>query len=234
MTTVVLVHGAFADSASWNGVIERLLADGTSVVAPPNPLRGLTSDAAYLKSFVGSIEGPVLLVGHSYGGAVISAAAADLPQVTGLVYIAAFVPEKGESLASISGNFPETPFGAAIRPSAYPLPDGTEGTELHLDYALYPEVFAADLPAELTKVLAVGQRPIAAPGLEEALAVEPAWKNLPSWDLVANQDQAIHPEAQRSMAKRANATTVEVAASHAVAVSQPDAVADLIRQALAG
>lgn len=234
MTTVVLVHGAFADSASWNGVIERLLADGTTVVAPPNPLRGLTADAAYLKSFVGSIEGPVLLVGHSYGGAVISAAAADLPQVVGLVYIAAFVPERGESLGSISAGFPETPFGAAIRPSTYPLPDGTEATEVHLDYASYPEVFAADVPAELTKVLAVGQRPIAVLGLEETLAVEPAWKHLPSWDLVATQDNAIHPEAQRSMAKRAGATTVEVAASHAVAVSQPEAVAGLIRQALAG
>lgn len=232
MTTVVLVHGAFADSASWNGVIERLQADGTTVVAPPNPLRGLTNDAAYLKSFVGSIEGPVLLVGHSYGGAVISAAATDLPQVTGLVYVAAFVPEKGESLASISAGFPETPFGAAIRPSTYALPDGTEAPEVHLDYASYPEVFAADLPASLTKVLAVGQRPIAVLGLEETLPVEPAWKNLPSWDLVATQDNAIHPEAQRSMAKRAGATTIEVAASHAVAVSQPEAVADLIRQAL--
>ncbi|WP_328995598.1 alpha/beta hydrolase [Kribbella sp. NBC_01245] len=234
MTTVVLVHGAFADSASWNGVIERLLADGTTVVAPPNHLRGLSNDAAYLKSFVKSIEGPVLLVGHSYGGAVISAAAAELPQVVGLVYIAAFVPEKGESLGSISAGFPETPFGAAIRPSTYPLPDGTDATEVHLDYASYPEVFAADLPASLTKVLAVGQRPIAVLGLEEALAVEPAWKNLPSWDLVATQDNAIHPEAQRSMAKRAGATTIEVAASHAVAVSQPDAVTGLIRQALAG
>lgn len=105
---------------------------------------------------------------------------------------------------------------------------------MHLDYASYPEVFAADLPASLTKVLAVGQRPIAVLGLEEALAVEPAWKNLPSWDLVATQDNAIHPEAQRSMAKRAGATTIEVAASHAVAVSQPDAVTGLIRQALAG
>jgi pimeloyl-ACP methyl ester carboxylesterase len=231
-TTVVLVHGAFADAASWNGVIDRLQKAGVAVQAIANPLRGLTLDAAYLSSVVRGIEGPVLLVGHSYGGAVINAAAPGLGNVTGLVHVAAFIPDAGESLASISASFPETPFGAAIRPSLYPLADGTEAPELHLDPAAYPEVFAADLPIEITRVLAVAQRPIAAPGLEEKLAGEPGWKTLPTWTVVSTQDNAIHPEAQRFMAKRAGSTTIEVEGSHSVAVSQPDAVADFILSAL--
>jgi pimeloyl-ACP methyl ester carboxylesterase len=231
-TTVVLVHGAFADAASWNGVIDHLQQAGVAVKAVANPLRGLSLDAAYLSSVVRGIDGPVLLVGHSYGGAVINAAAPGLANVTGLVHVAAFIPDTGESPASISANFPETPFGKAIRPSLFPLPDGTEAPELHLDPASYPEVFAADLPAETTRVLAVAQRPIAALGLEEKLAGEPGWKSLPSWTVVATQDNAIHPEAQRFMASRAGSTTIEVEGSHAVAVSQPKAVAELILKAL--
>ncbi|TDO44643.1 pimeloyl-ACP methyl ester carboxylesterase [Kribbella sp. VKM Ac-2527] len=231
-TTVVLVHGAFADAASWNGVIDRLQKAGVTVAAIPNPLRGLTADAAYVASAVRQIEGPVLLVGHSYGGAVINAATLGLDNVAGLVHVAAFIPDAGESLASISANFPATPFGDAIRPSLYPLADGTEAPEVRLDPAAYPEVFAADLPAEVTRVLAVAQRPIAVAGLEEKLAVEPGWKKLPSWTLVATQDNAIHPEAQRFMAERAGGTIVEVEGSHSVAVSHPDAVADLILKAL--
>ncbi|TWD82991.1 pimeloyl-ACP methyl ester carboxylesterase [Kribbella amoyensis] len=231
-TTVVLVHGAFADAASWNGVIDTLQKTGIQVQAIANPLRGLSLDAAYLESVVRGIDGPVLLVGHSYGGAVINAAAPKLGNVVGLVHVAAFVPDAGESLAGISARFPETPFGAAIRPSLFPLADGTEAPEVHLDAALYHEVFAADLPEAVTRVLAVAQRPIAVLGLEEEMPVEPGWKKLPSWTVVSTQDNAIHPEAQRFMAQRSGGTVVEIEGSHSVAVSQPEAVADVILKAL--
>lgn len=231
-TTVVLVHGAFADGGSWNGVIDLLQKVGVAVTAVPNPLRGLTPDAAYVASAVRQLDGPVLLVGHSYGGAVINKAAQDLENVVGLVHVAAFVPDEGESPASISAKFPDTPFGAAIRPALFPLPDGTEAPELRLDPAAYPEVFAADLPIEVSRVLAASQRPVAAQGLEEEFTGEPGWKNLPTWNLVATQDQAIHPDAERFMAQRAGGTTIEVEGSHSVAVSQPEAVADFILKAL--
>lgn len=230
--TVVLVHGAFADAASWNGVIERLQHADVPVLAVANPLRGLTHDTAYVAAVVRQLDGPVVLVGHSYGGSVINALAPQLDDVVGLVHVAAFIPDTGESAASINARFPETPFGAALRPVVVPQPDGTEAPELHLDPALYPELFAADVPAEVTRVLAVAQRPIAVLGLEEELKGDPGWKKLPSWTLVATQDQAIHPEAQRFMAERAGGTVVEVEGSHSVAVSRPDAVADLILKAV--
>ncbi|ADB31561.1 alpha/beta hydrolase fold protein [Kribbella flavida DSM 17836] len=231
-TTVVLVHGAFADAASWTGVIDQLQQAGVTVTAVANPLRGLTPDAAYVAAVVRQIDGPVLLVGHSYGGAVINAAARGLGNVVGLVHVAAFVPDTGESLASISAGFPNTPFGAAVRPTMFPQPDGTEAPEVHLDPAAYPDVFAGDLPIEVSRVLAVAQRPIAVQGLEEKFSGEPAWKALPTWTLVATEDNAIHPDAQRFMAERAGGTTIEVAGSHSVAVSQPKAVADLVLKAL--
>ncbi|GAB3828749.1 alpha/beta fold hydrolase [Kribbella italica] len=231
-TTVVLVHGAFADGGSWNGVIDLLQKVHVDVTAVANPLRGLTPDAAYVASVVRQIDGPVLLVGHSYGGAVIDKAAQDLENVVGLVHVAAFVLDEGESPAGISAKFPETPFGAAVRPTLFPQPDGTEAPELRLDPAAYPEVFAADLPIEVSRVLAASQRPVAAQGLEEEFTGEPGWKRLPSWTLVSTQDQAIHPDAQRFMAERAGGTTVEVEGSHSVAVSQPEAVVDFILKAL--
>jgi pimeloyl-ACP methyl ester carboxylesterase len=224
--TVVLVHGGFADASFWTPVIERLQARGLPVLAPPNPLRGLASDAEYIASFVNQIDGPVLLVGHSYGGAVISVAGAAAENAIGLVYVAAFILDEGESFGEVFAGFPPTLLGDALRPSTYPLPDGGTAAELTIAPELYRSAFAADLPAEVTEVLAVMQRPFAAIFDDRAQAA--AWKTLPSWAVVATADNAIHPDAERHMARRAGAETVEVDASHSIALSQPDAVTELI------
>ena len=228
--TVVLVHGGFADASFWTPVIERLQARGLPVLAPPNPLRGLASDAEYIASFVNQIDGPVLLVGHSYGGAVISVAGAAAENAIGLVYVAAFILDEGESFGEVFAGFPPTPLGDALRPSTYPLPDGGTAAELTIAPELYRSAFAADLPAEVTEVLAVMQRPFAAIFDDRAQAA--AWKTLPSWAVVATADNAIHPDAERHMARRAGAETVEVDASHSIALSQPGAVVALIETAV--
>ncbi|MER7681631.1 alpha/beta hydrolase [Streptomyces sp. NPDC096934] len=228
--TVVLVHGAFADSSSWNGVIERLRHDGYPVIAPANPLRGLAGDAAYIHSVLKSVSGPVVLVGHSYGGAVISEAAVDSPQVKALVYIAAFAPEKGESALELSNKFPGSTLGTALNPVPFPLPGGGTGTDLYIKTDTFHHQFAADVPKRVTDLMAATQRPVAASALDEK-ATTPAWKTIPSWDLVTTQDLNIPPAAQRFMAKRAHAHTVEIKASHAVSVSHPGAVTRLIEQA---
>ncbi|MER6948763.1 alpha/beta hydrolase [Nonomuraea sp. NPDC000554] len=229
--TVVLVHGAFADAASWSGVIADLQDHGIPVVAPPNPLRGLTSDAAYIASVAAQIDGPVVLVGHSYGGAIITVAGA-ADNVVGLVYVAAYVLEAGESLGELQGRFPESPLGANLRQATYPVEGGDPAVEVTIAPEAFPEVFAADVPTEVTKVLAVAQRPLAAGAFTEAASTA-AWKSKPSWALVAAADQAINPEVERFGAKRAGATIVEVeGASHAVAVSRPKDVAALIREAV--
>ncbi|MEV0406174.1 alpha/beta hydrolase [Actinoallomurus sp. NPDC050550] len=229
--TVVLVHGAFADAASWSGVIAELQEHGVPVVAPPNPLRGLASDAAYIASVAAQIDGPVVLVGHSYGGAIITVAGAT-DNVIGLVYVAAYVLDEGESLGELQGRFPASPLGDNLRQATYPVEGGDPAVEVTIAAEAFPEVFAADVPAEVTKVLAVAQRPLAAGAFTETAAMA-AWKTKPSWALVAAADQAINPEVERFGAKRAGATIVEVeGASHAVAVSRPTDVADLIREAV--
>ncbi|MFI9844901.1 alpha/beta fold hydrolase [Nonomuraea sp. NPDC051941] len=229
--TVVLVHGAFADAASWTGVIAELQEQGVPVVAPPNPLRGLASDAAYIASVAAQIDGPVVLVGHSYGGAIITVAGATA-NVVGLVYVAAYVLEDDESLGELQGRFPEPPLGANLRQSAYPVEGADPAVEVTIAPEAFPEIFAADVPAEVTKILAVAQRPLAAGAFTETAATA-AWRTKPSWALIATADQAINPEVQRFGAKRAGATVVEVeGASHAVAVSRPKDVADLIREAV--
>ena len=228
--TVVLVHGGFADASFWTPVVRELQASGIPVLAPPNPLRGLASDAEYLASFVNQIDGPVLLVGHSYGGEVISVAGAAADNVVGLVYVAAFILDEGESFGEIFAGFPPTPLGDALRPGEYPLPGGDTAVELSIAPELYQSAFAADLPTEVTDVLAVMQRPFAAIFDDRAEAA--AWKKLPSWSVVATADNAIHPDAQRHMSARAGAETIEVDASHSIALSQPKAVADLIRTAV--
>jgi pimeloyl-ACP methyl ester carboxylesterase len=228
--TVVLVHGAFADSSSWNGVVERLQRRGYPVLAPANPLRGLESDQAYVSAVLKSVTGPIVLVGHSYGGAVISGAAKDNPQVKALVFIAAFAPETGESALDLSGKFPGSKLGPdTSTPLAYP-----GGTELTIKPANYRDVFAADLSREAAAVGAATQRPVDVTALGAPFVGVPAWKTIPSWALVATNDNAIPAAAERFMAKRANAHTVEVKASHSVAVSRPDAVADLIQSAARG
>src|SRR4051794_19238495 len=228
--TVVLVHGGFADASFWAPVIEALQARNVPVLAPANPLRGLAHDADYLASYVNQIDGPVLLVGHSYGGAVISVAGASTPNAVGLVYVAAFVLDEGESFAEIFAQFGETPLVGAVRPNTYPLADGNTAAELTIAPELYQEAFAGDLSEELIRVLAVSQRPFAAIFDDRAAAA--AWKTLPSWAVVATSDNAIPPDAERHMAKRAGAQIIEVDASHSVALSQPTAVAELIRSAV--
>ena len=229
--TVVFVHGAFADASGWAGVIAALQTDGVATMAPANPLRGVSSDAAYLASVVNQIPGPVLLVAHSYGGVVITNAAPQAPNVIGLVYVAAFAPDEGESVQALAAQATDSLLGNALRPAEYPLPDGTVGHELYIDQASFHDVFCADLPAEQAAAMAVSQRPGADIGFGEPSG--PAgWKTLPSWAMVATQDKTIGVSGLRLMAQRAGAITVEVDASHVVMISQPAAVADLVRTAL--
>ncbi|MEU5692430.1 alpha/beta hydrolase [Actinosynnema sp. NPDC020468] len=228
--TVVLVHGGFADASFWGPVITHLRAHDLPVLAPPNPLRGLAHDAEYLASFVNQVDGPVLLVGHSYGGAVISVAGAATPNAVGLVYVAAFALDVGESFGDVFARFGETPLVGAVRPSRYPVAGGEPGVELTIAPERYREVFAADVPVEITDVAALSQRPFAA--IFDHRAEAAAWKTLPSWAVVATADKAIPPDAERHMARRAGAETIEVDASHSIALSRPEAVADLIRTAV--
>ncbi|MFE7933058.1 alpha/beta fold hydrolase [Streptomyces sp. NPDC057456] len=229
--TVVLVHGAFADAASWSGVVAELQGHGVPVIAPPNPLRGLASDAAYIASFAAQIDGPVILVGHSYGGALITVAGTT-ENVVGLVYVAAYALAEGESLGELQGRFPLSTLVSNLKQWTYPVPGGDPAVEVTIAEDAFPSVFAADLPGDVTKILAAAQRPLAAAAFEET-ATAAAWQTKPSWALIAGADEAINPEVERFGAQRAGATIVELdGASHAVAVSQPKAVADLILEAV--
>lgn len=179
--TVVLVHGGFADAtASWSGVVERLQERGYPVIAPATPLRSLPADAAYIASLLHSVNGPVILVGHSYGGAVITNAAAGAPNVRALVYIAAFVPDTGEALGELITRYPGSEIQAALNPVPYPNPDGTTGTDLYLQADKLRQVFAADLPASTTKIMAATQRPFSAACFTD-LTQAAAWHTIPSW-----------------------------------------------------
>jgi pimeloyl-ACP methyl ester carboxylesterase len=231
--TIVLVHGAFADASSWNAVIDRLQHQGYTVVAPANPLRGVAADSAYLTSVVNQMDGPVLLAGHSYGGAVITNAATDAPNVVGLVYVAAFAPDSDERLGDVSASSKDSVLMTALVQRAYPTgPDGETAPELLVDAARFGEVFAADLPAEQAAVMAATQRPVAAAAFSD-MSGPPAWKSLPSWAVVATADKAAGSDIVRSMAQRAGADILEVEGSHVIMVSQPQAVADLIVKAAA-
>lgn len=231
--TVVLVHGAFADSSSWNGVAQRLRAAGATVIAAANPLRGLAGDAAYVAAVLDAVRGPAVLVGHSYGGSVVTVAAAGRDDVTALVYIAAFVPDHGESALELTDKFPGSTLGPTTEPSSYPLPGGDTGTELTIRQAEFHGQFAADVPAEVGALMGVTQRPVALGALQEGAAAT-AWREIPAYALLTTEDRNIPVEAQRFMAERANAVTVEIDASHAVAVSRPDVVAELILRAVRG
>ncbi|MET7930816.1 alpha/beta hydrolase [Streptomyces sp. NPDC005349] len=228
--TIVLVHGAFADASSWSGTIKRLRSAGYPVVATANPLRGLAGDTAYLRGVLAGVDGPVVLVGHSYGGAVISGAAAGDSRVKALVYIAAFTPDKGESAAQLAAKFPGSTLGETVNPQPYPLSGGGTGTELVIDQARYHRQFAADVPAAEAAVMAATQRPVSTFALEEK-APAAAWKTIPSWALIATADKNIPPAAERWMARRAGSHTTEVDAYHAVLVSRPAAVTDVILDA---
>ncbi|HEY8526926.1 MAG TPA: alpha/beta hydrolase [Acidimicrobiales bacterium] len=235
--TIVLVHGAFAESASWNPVIERLraaAADGGrgAVLAAANPLRSLSGDAAYVRAVVAAADAPVVLVGHSYGGMVITEAAAGNDAVAALVYVGAFAPDQGESAFELSSVFPGSTLGDAL--VAYPVAGG--GTELAIRPDLYPHQFCADLPAEQAALMAATQRPATEAALTEGLpTATPAWRQRPSWFVFGDQDLNIPVALQRFMADRAGAkASREMAgASHALSVSEPDAVTATIREALA-
>jgi pimeloyl-ACP methyl ester carboxylesterase len=231
--TVVFVHGAFADASGWNSVIEQLQADGVQVMAPANPLRGISIDSAYIASYLDQIPGLVLAVGHSYGGAVITNAATNANNVVGLVYVAAFAPDEGERLIDIESDSKDSVLNTALVPLQYPTGQGSEtAVELAIDPAKFHDAFAADLPAEQTAVMAATQRPIAELAFPEPSGV-PAWKTLPSWAVVTTGDKTVGSDVVRSMAERAGATITEVEGSHVIMISQPQVVTDVILTALA-
>jgi pimeloyl-ACP methyl ester carboxylesterase len=226
--TIILVHGAFAESSSWNGVVSELLADGYPVVAAANPLRGVKSDAAYVSSIVSSIKGPVVLVGHSYGGSVISNVHND-GKVKAHVYVAAFALEQGESTVEMSDRFPGGTLGPTLA-APVALPDG--GKDLYIQQDKFNAQFAADVPAKQAKLDAATQRPIAEAALGEPSGA-PAWKSVPSWHIYGDADKNIPPAAMKFMAERAGSkeTVVLKGASHVPMVSQPKAVAAIIKRA---
>ena len=227
--TIVLVHGAFADSSSWNGVATNLVARGYPVVAAANPLRSVTYDTAYLDARLDSIDGPVVLVGHSYGGMVISNVDTGHHRIKALVYVAAFAPEIGETAAGLSASFPGSTLGAALDPPVA-LPDGSN--DLYIQQARFHQQFAADVPAGRAAAASIAQRPVTDKALNEPSGA-PAWGSIPSWSIFGSLDRNIPPEALRFMARRARSRRiVEIdGASHLVMVSQPDEVAKLIVEA---
>jgi pimeloyl-ACP methyl ester carboxylesterase len=231
-STIVLVHGAFAESASWDGVIEPLVAEGHRVVAAPNPLRGLASDAQSVSDLVRTIEGPVVLVAHSYGGAVISNVDRDAGEIVGLVYINGFAPEAGENCFGLAAMFPGSRLGEeTVRP--VPRSDGT--TDFYVAEDSFHEVFCQDLPASQAALLATTQRPATQEALVEPSGDHPLWKDVPSWFLIGEEDRIIPPELQRYMAHRARSqrTVAVEGASHALPVSRPDATVHPILEAAA-
>jgi pimeloyl-ACP methyl ester carboxylesterase len=230
--TVVLVHGAFADASSWNGVITRLQDEGVPVTAPANPLRGIAADAAYLASVLAQIEGPVLAVGHSYGGAVITNAATNAKNVVGLVYVAAFAPDEGETLGAVEAGSKDSVLNSALLNRAYPTAGSGSATESYIDPAKAREAFAGDLSDEQAALIAATQRPVSEFAFSEPNG-PPAWKHLPSWAVVATGDKAAGTDVVRSMAERAGAKITEVEGSHVIMVSQPEAVTKVILDAVA-
>ncbi|WP_223217138.1 alpha/beta fold hydrolase [Rhizobium cauense] len=227
--TIVLVHGAFADSSSWNQVVSRLEKDGYSVVAVANPLRGVKSDGEYVAGVIKTLKRPVVLVGHSYGGSVISGAAARADNVKALVFVAAFAPEKGESAVDLSAKFPGSTLATALdEPVA--LPGGEK--DLYIEQSKFPKQFAADVPVVTARLMAVAQRPISDAALAEA-ASDAAWKDIPSWFIYGDADKNIPPKTLQWMAARAKSrkTVAVQGASHVVMISHAGEVTKLIEQA---
>ena len=230
--TVVLVHGAFADGSSWSGVIERLNRRGVKVTAPANPLRGIEFDSAYIASVFRQTPGPVLAVGHSYGGAVITNAAAGADNVVGLVFVAAFAPDEGERLGEVEAGSKDSVLNDALVPRQYPGTDGQTATEFAIDPAKARDAFAGDLSDEQAALIAAIQRPVAEAAFSEPNG-PPAWRNLPTWAVVATGDRAAGTDVVRSMAERAGAKITEAEGSHVIMMSQPDIVAGVIVEAVA-
>ncbi len=227
--TIVLVHGALADSSCWDGVISRLQADGYAVIAAPDPLRNLASDSDYVSDIVRNVHGPVVLVGHSYGGSIITNAAISAGNVDALVYVAAYAPEAGESAFDLTGKFAGSILAAALAPPVA-LADGAH--DLYLQQDKFRAVFAADVSEKQVKLLAATQRPVTDVALKGASG-PPAWKSIPSWFVYGSADKVIPPAAHAFMAQRAGAkdTILVKGAPHLVMISNPSAVADLIEKA---
>jgi len=223
-TSIVLVHGAFADGSSWNKVIPLLEAEGFTVTAVQNPLKSLSEDVATTKRVLDAQKGDVILVGHSYGGAVITEAAAGNSKVKALVYVAAFAPDAGETLGALGERFPAAPLGTAVVPDSAGF--------LYIDRAKVADVFANDLPKEEAALLAATQKPLAAAIFGEPLKAA-AWKSIPSWYVVSTQDKAINPDLERFMAKRMGAKIKEIKASHVSFISNPSEIARVIESAAA-
>ncbi len=228
--TIVLVHGAFADASGFAGVIRELQSAGHAVIAAPNPLRGLAYDAAAISTRVAAIDGPVVLVGHSYGGAVISQASAELDNVTGLVYLAAFGLEE-ESCSGVQQPFSPPLLATTSYPTGYDAPGAPQGPDLYITKERFRETFCADAPVDVAEVMFATQRPLSLAALTEN-ATAAGWKAKPSWYLVSERDNAIAPDAERFMAERMGATTESIAGSHTAFIAQPVTVAGFIAGAL--
>src|SRR6266436_3034528 len=226
--TVVLVHGAFADASGYAAVIRTLQAQGIAVRAPMNPLRGLASDADAIARYATTIDGPIVLVGHSYGGAVISQAAPAVEDVRALVFLSAFALEEGESCAGVMEPFPPSLLASTNIPSPYDAPGAGGGPDLFIKIDQFHETFCADLPDDIAGPMAVSQRPLSAAAFTEAATVV-GWRDLPTWYLVSEHDNAIPPDCERMMAKRMNASTETIDGSHVAFISHPDVAAGLIR-----
>ena len=223
----MLEHGAWADGSSWSGVVTRLQQDGYTVDVPPNPLRGPASDSAYLASYLAAVPGPVVLVGHSYGGFVITNAATGDTNVKALVYVDAYIPAQGDTINSLTAQFP----GSQITPAALNFVSSPGGvTDVYIKPALFRSILANDLPASQAAELAATQRPIAASALAEVSGA-PAWTSVPSWDVIGTADHAIPPAAQEFMAARAHATVTKINASHLSLISHPGEVTNVIEEA---
>jgi pimeloyl-ACP methyl ester carboxylesterase len=229
--TVVLVHGACANASSWHGVVLRLEKAGYPVMAPPNPLRGVASDAAYLADLLATIKGPIVLVGHSYGGMITSVAAAGNPKVKSLVYVDAQIPLPGETAGALTNQFPGSQFGKSVIARPFAMPGGASGTDLYVDPAKYRGLFTGPTVTDAeARAQAAEQSPIAQSAFSEPASAA-AWQKIPSWDVIGTKDRAIPPAAQRFMAKRAKAKVTEIPASHASMIAFPGAIAKVIEEA---
>ncbi|MCD0484134.1 alpha/beta hydrolase [Streptacidiphilus sp. ASG 303] len=231
--TVVLVHGTNVDSSSWDGVAGRLRRDGYPVVVIANPLRGLSYDASYTKSVLRGIKGPIVLVGHSYGSAVVNEAALGNRSVEAVVAVAGFLPDKGESSAELVAKYPGSTLARTVTTLPYPRMGGGTGMDVYVKQELYPQQFAADVPLRVSSVMALTQRPVDSGALGQK-ATGAAWRTVPAYDLITADDRNIPAAAQRWMARRAHAVSVEIRSSHVAPVSHPDAVTGLIERAARG
>jgi len=231
--TAVFVHGAFADASSWARVLERVREVGIPAEAIPNPLRGLTFDGEYVASVLGQIEGPIVLVGHSYGGAVMTYASSNAPNVGALVYVASFGLDHGVSANESVAGYAPPQLASSVEVRTFPN-GGEPGVEALIQKEKFHAAFCADVPAEEAAVYGISQRPIAVNALDEPLAVQPGWKTIPSWFVIAGEDHSINPDSQRAAAARMGATAIEIAGgSHSIALSQPARVAEVVLDAAA-